>query len=170
MNTVRSSETIMVHDMLEEYNMSSPILIDRDILRDRDARVTVHPCEWDGCTIHIAVDHKEVSKHLQRHHDINTSATSEDTQQITCRWMGCLDAHMKPGNLTRHILSHLGVRWVCSTCEASLSREDAFRRHSLEKSGCQHAKAIVKYKDGSLVIDTAHLEGGWSALQNVICI
>lgn len=159
----------MVHDMLQEYNGVNPILIDRDILRDHNAEVIVHPCNWQGCTMHIAVEHKQISKHLQQHHGINTSATSEDTQQISCLWTDCLHARMKPGNLTRHILSHLGVRWICSSCEATLSREDAFRRHALEKLGCQDAKAVVKYGDKSLVIDTVYIDGGWSASQNVMC-
>ncbi|KAG2347582.1 hypothetical protein BDR05DRAFT_670585 [Suillus weaverae] len=157
----------MVRDMLSEHSGMNPILLDRDILRDHDAEVRVHPCHWDGCLMHIAVEHKQVSKHLQQHHNINTSATSEDTEQISCLWTGCRHA-MKPGNLPRHILSHLGVRWMCSTCEASLSREDAFRRHALEK-GCQRAKAVVKYGDGSVVIDTVYIDGGWSASQNVMC-
>jgi hypothetical protein len=77
---------------------------------------------------------------------------------------------MKPGNLTRHVLTHLGVRWICENCEGSLSREDAFRRHALEKPNCQNAKAVIKYGDGSVTIDTAYLYGGWSATQNVMCI
>ncbi|KAG1742504.1 hypothetical protein EDB19DRAFT_1592701, partial [Suillus lakei] len=91
----------------------------------------VHPCYWKGCTMHIGVEHKQITRHLQQYHGINTSATSEDTQQITCLWKGCPNSRMKPGNLPRHILSHLGVRWRCSTCQAPLSREDAFRRHTL---------------------------------------
>jgi hypothetical protein len=77
---------------------------------------------------------------------------------------------MKPGNLTRHVLKHLGVSWICSMCESSLSREDAFRRHALEKPSCQNAKAVIKYGDGSLVIDTAYIYGDWSASENVMCI
>ncbi|KAG2032295.1 hypothetical protein BDR03DRAFT_926873 [Suillus americanus] len=171
MNTDRSSENFMVHDMLQEYHGVDPILIDRDILRDHDAEVRVHPCNWGDCTMHIAVEHRQISRHLQQHHSIDTSATSGDTQKISCLWTGCLDTRgMKPGNLTRHILSHLGVQWVCSTCRTPLSREDAFRRHALEKPGCQHAKPVIKYGDKSLVIDTVCINGGWSASQNVMCI
>lgn len=160
----------MVYDMLLEHNGTNPILIDQDTLRDHNGEVIVHPCHWQGCTMHIAVDHKQVSKHLQQYHAINTSATSEDTQQISCLWAGCSDARMKPGNLTRHILSHLGVRRICSMCGSSLSRDDAFRRHTLEKPNCQQAKAVVKHGDKSLVIDKVGIEGGWSASQNVMCI
>ncbi|KAG2753973.1 hypothetical protein P692DRAFT_20173944 [Suillus brevipes Sb2] len=170
MNTDRSSEFSMVHDMLHEQYGVDPILIDQDILRHYGTEVIVHPCKWENCTMHIAVEHKQVSKHLQQHHNINTSATSGATQQITCLWTGCRDAHMKPGNLTRHVLTHLGVRWICENCEGSLSREDAFRRHALEKPNCQNAKAVIKYGDGSVTIDTAYLYGGWSATQNVMCI
>ncbi|KAG2029683.1 hypothetical protein BDR03DRAFT_1096233 [Suillus americanus] len=170
MNTDRSSEFSMVYDMLVEEHGVNPILIDQDTLRDHTDEVTLHQCNWDGCSMHIAVEHKQVSKHLQQYHGINTSATSEDTQQISCLWTGCLDARMKPGNLPRHILSHLGVRRICSICGASLSRDDAFRRHTLEKPGCQYAKAVVKFGDKSRVIDTVCIDGGWSATQNIMCI
>ncbi|KAG2074826.1 hypothetical protein BDR04DRAFT_119221 [Suillus decipiens] len=164
------SHISMIHDMLEEHHRVHPILIDQDILRDYDAEVTVHPCNWAGCTMHTAVEQRQVAKHLQKYHGISTSATSEDTQQILCLWAGCPNSHMKPGNLPRHVVSHLGVRWHCSMCKSSLSREDAFRRHTLEKPDCQHAKAIVKCGGESLVIDTVSFDGGWSASQNVLCI
>lgn len=163
----------MVHDIMmlrPEYNRANPILIDRGILCDHNTKVTVHPCNWDGCMMHIAVEHKQVCKHLQQHHGLNTtSPTSDDMQQTTCLWTACLGAHMKLENLPRHmLLSHLGVRWICSTCGGSLSREDAFRRHALERPGCQYAKPVVKYGDGSLVIDNSVvLDGGWSASQKV---
>lgn len=159
----------MVHDMLHEQYGVDPILIDQEILRHHNAEVIVHSCKWENCTMHVAVEHKQVSKHLQHHHHINTSATSGGTEQIPCLWTGC-SAYMKPGNLTRHVLTHLGVRWICSNCEGSLSRDDAFRRHALEKPNCQHAKAVIKYGNGSFAIDTAYLNGGWSATQNVMCI
>jgi hypothetical protein len=160
----------MVQDMLHEQNGVDPILIDQEILRHHNAEVMVHPCKWENCTRHIAVEHKQVSKHLQQHHHINTSATSGNTQQITCLWADCSDAHMKPGNLTRHVLKHLGVRWMCSNCEGTLSREDAFKRHALETPNCRHAKAVIQYGNGSFTIDTAYLDGGWSTTQNVMCI
>ncbi|KAG2159101.1 uncharacterized protein EDB93DRAFT_444581 [Suillus bovinus] len=156
MNTDRSSENFVAHDMPQGYNRMNPILIDRDILHDHDTDVIVHPCHWDGCPMHIAVDFKHISKHLQQHHGIDTSTTSEDTRQVTCLWTGCLNTHMKPGNLPRHILSHLGVRWMCSTCGALLSREDAFRRHALEKERCKYTTAVVKYGGESLVISRVH--------------
>ncbi|KAG1851332.1 hypothetical protein DFJ58DRAFT_426760 [Suillus subalutaceus] len=166
MNTDRSPDFSMVHDiLLEHHNGANPILIDRDILRDHDAEVRVHPCNWADCKMHIGVEHRQISRHLQQHHGINTSATSEDTQQISCLWSGCPKSRMKPGNLTRHILSHLGVRWNCQICGASLSRDDAFRRHTLEKPGCQYAQAVVEHGGKSLVIDTACIDGGFSASQ-----
>ncbi|KAG1818022.1 uncharacterized protein BJ212DRAFT_120920 [Suillus subaureus] len=170
MNANRWSEFSMIHDMLLEQKGVNPILIDQEILRDQNDEVIVHPCNWPGCTMHIGVELKQISKHLQKHHGINISATSEDTQKIPCLWTGCVDARTKPGNLPRHILSHLEVRQICSICGASLSRDDAFRRHTLEKPGCQDAKSVVRYGDKSLVIDKLCIEGGWSASQNVMCV
>ncbi|KAG2055655.1 hypothetical protein BDR06DRAFT_331387 [Suillus hirtellus] len=172
MNPVRSSDKSMVQDMLLEVNGVNPILIAWDALHEHDTEVRVHPCDWKGgCRMHIPVELKQVSKHLKQHHGINTSATSGDTQKITCLWTGCLDTHTKPGNLSRHVLTqHLGVRWICSKCGSSLSREDAFRRHSLESSSCQSAEVVVDYGDGSRVIDLVYINGGWSASQNVILI
>ncbi|KAG1828528.1 hypothetical protein EV424DRAFT_510175 [Suillus variegatus] len=169
MNPVRSSD--MVQDMLLEFNGVNPILIARDAVHEYDTEVRVHPCDWKGCRMHIPVELKQVSKHLKQYHGINTSATSEDTEKITCLWSGCLDTHTKPGNLSRHVLtSHFGVRWICSHCQSSLSREDAFRRHSLERPNCQSAEVVVDYGDGSQVIDLVYIDGGWSASQNVMLI
>ncbi|KAG2153384.1 hypothetical protein DEU56DRAFT_483113 [Suillus clintonianus] len=172
MNTERSSEVRMVHDMLQEHNKMDPIVIDRDILRDADAnsRVKVHPCNWNGCDMHVGVEHKQVAKHLQQHHGINASATSKETKEIVCLWKGCLDSHTKPGNLTRHILKHIGVRHICLTCQRSFSREDAFRRHTTEKECCQDAEVAVSYGAEVRAIDTLCMDSGWSISQNVMCI
>ncbi|KAG0703329.1 hypothetical protein DFH29DRAFT_917521 [Suillus ampliporus] len=157
--------------MLQDHFGVNPILIDQDLLPDNDVKVKVYPCSWDGCTMHVGVEHKQVAKHLQQRHGVNTSATSEETDKISCLWMNCFDSPMKPGNLPRHVLSaHLPVRWNCLTCRKQLSREDAFRRHTQEKLGCQYARPAISYGDGVVEIDTECIVGGWSIDQNVMCI
>ena len=36
---------------------------------------------------------------------------------------------MKQENLSRHIVTHLGVKWKCPHCERLFSRDDAVHRH-----------------------------------------
>ncbi|KAG1740836.1 uncharacterized protein EDB91DRAFT_1131712 [Suillus paluster] len=170
MNADWPSNISVLHAMLKEHNGVDPILIDQDLLPDDHTKVKVHPCNWDGCTMHVGVEHRHVAKHLQQRHNVSTSATSEETHRISCGWDGCSE-QMKPGNLPRHVLSsHLEVRWICLLCSKSLSREDAFRRHTQEKEACQYARPTISYGDGVLEIDTQCINGGWSISQNVICI
>ncbi|KAG1728387.1 uncharacterized protein EDB91DRAFT_1162115 [Suillus paluster] len=142
-----------------------------DLLHENGAKVKVHPCKWDNCTMHVGVEHRHVAKHLQQRHGVNISATNEETHRIPCLWVDCFDFQMKPGNLPRHVLStHLEERWICLTCSELFSREDAFRRHTQEKPACQYARPAVSYGDGVLEIDTQCFDGGRSIDQNVICI
>ncbi|OAX38515.1 hypothetical protein K503DRAFT_157565 [Rhizopogon vinicolor AM-OR11-026] len=169
MNT--DPRSLFVHALLHEHNGGNPIVIDQDILSDYDNKVRLKPCQWNGCTMHIALEHKHVAKHFQQRHGINTSATSEEAQKMSCLWLGCSDAQMKPGNIARHVLSaHLEVKWNCLTCGKPYTREDAFRRHTQEKMTCQYAKYFVSYGNGVIKIDTGCIAGGWSAGQNVLCI
>ncbi|OAX43709.1 hypothetical protein K503DRAFT_765683 [Rhizopogon vinicolor AM-OR11-026] len=124
-----------VHALLYEHNGGNPIVIDEGILSDYDSKVKLQPCQWNGCTMH-------------QHHGINTSAMSEETQKISCLWMGCSDAQTRPGNIARHVLSmHLGVRWICLTCGKHYTRKYAFRRHTQEKLTCQYARSFLSYGD-----------------------
>jgi len=161
----------MIHAMLQDQHGQSPIVIDESLLYDHESTITVHPCDWDNCTMHVALQQKHVSKHLQQRHGINTSATSEDTQKVSCRWLDCVHAEVKPGNMARHVLStHLGVRWKCQTCGRPYTREDAFRRHAQEKPSCQFAKYEISYENEVREIYTNTIIGGWSGDQNVMCI
>ncbi|OJA20844.1 hypothetical protein AZE42_02507 [Rhizopogon vesiculosus] len=164
-------QSLFVHALLDEHNGGNPIIIDESLLSDYDSKVKLQPCQWNGCTMHLALEHKHVAKHLQQRHGINTSATSEETQKISCLWMGCSHVQMKPGNAARHVLStHLEIKWICLTCRKEYTREDAFRRHTQEKVACQSARTVVSYGDGVREIDTGCINGGWSAGQNVLCI
>ncbi|KAJ8591054.1 hypothetical protein M405DRAFT_814950 [Rhizopogon salebrosus TDB-379] len=171
MNTDPSSQISMIYAMLKEHHGASPIMIDQSLLSDHDTKIRVQPCKWDGCAMYVGLEHKHVSKHLQHRHGLNTSATSEETQGISCLWSNCFHSQMKPGNMARHVLStHLGVRWNCLTCQKSYTRDDAFRRHTQEKPSCQYARPAVSFGDGSREIDTAGINSGCSFEQNVICI
>jgi hypothetical protein len=166
-----SSPISMVYAMLQEQHGESPIVIDEDLLSDYNAKVKVQACKWDGCAMHIGLEHKHVSKHLQHRHNLNTSATSEETLGIPCLWSNCSHSQPKPGNMARHVLStHLGVRWRCLTCLKSYAREDAFRRHTQETPSCRYASSAILFGDGAREIDTECINGGWSLEQNVMCI
>ena len=161
----------VVYAMLQDVHGQSPIMIDQSLLCDHEPTIRVHPCDWENCTMHVALDQKHVSKHLQQRHGVNTSATSENTQKEPCRWLNCIHAQMKPGNMARHVLSaHLGVRWNCQTCGRLYTREDAFRRHTQEKESCQFAKYEISYENGVREICTDGISEGWSIDQNVMCI
>lgn len=166
-----SSAINIVLALLQEYNGGNPIMIDQDLLCDHNAKIKVHPCGWNNCTMHMALEHKHVAKHLQQRHGVNTSGTSEETQKISCLWANCSHSPMKPGNIARHILStHLPIKWICLTCGKDYTREDAFRRHTQEKPSCHGAKHVVSYGDGVREIDTEYISRGWSIEQNVMCI
>jgi hypothetical protein len=160
----------MVHNMLRElHNGESPIIVDQSLLCDCNAKVKVHPCNWDGCSMHVALEHKHISKHLQQRHGIDTTTTSKEAQKVSCLWLDCYHSQLKPGKLARHVLStHLGVRWICLTCRRSYAREDAFRRHTQEEEGCQFAAYEVSCNFRE--IDTESIIGGWSSNQNAICL
>ncbi|OJA12881.1 hypothetical protein AZE42_02908 [Rhizopogon vesiculosus] len=70
-----------VHALLHEHNGGNPIVIDEGLLSDYDSKVKLQPCQWNGCTMHVALEHKHVAEHLQQRHGINTSAMSEETQK-----------------------------------------------------------------------------------------
>jgi hypothetical protein len=153
--------------MLQEHNGADPILIDWDLLCHCNAKVKVYPCKWNGCTLHLAVEHMQIAKHFRQRHGANNSTSSEE---VSCLWTNC-HSPIKPDNLPRHILSmHIGERWICLTCGKRYPREDAFRRHTQESPNCQLTQPVISYGDEIREIDTECIAGGWSIDQNVLCI
>lgn len=61
---------------------------------------------------------------------ISANARSDCPSKFwTCRWGGRCDSRIRKEGFRRHVLGHL-VRWKCSTCSSTYSRDDSARKHA----------------------------------------
>ncbi|KAG1861706.1 hypothetical protein F4604DRAFT_1787925, partial [Suillus subluteus] len=88
--------------------------------------LVVYECKLEGvpCGMFVEGTTNAVSAHLRRH-----GINSPDSARISCPWGGCSKT-LKRGGLTRHILTHLGVKVRCSICEVVRCRPTSFVRIS----------------------------------------
>ncbi|KAG2127720.1 uncharacterized protein EDB93DRAFT_1055689, partial [Suillus bovinus] len=87
--------------------------------------LVVYECKLEGvpCGMFIEGTTSAVSAHLREH-----GITGPDNASTSCPWAGCYKT-LKRGGMTRHILTHLGVKLCCSVCGVVKCRLDIFRAH-----------------------------------------
>ncbi|KAH7914923.1 hypothetical protein BJ138DRAFT_1142945 [Hygrophoropsis aurantiaca] len=98
-----------------------------------------HNISRTGSDTRVRAANGSTSPNPENHHLRTASSCNSDSEcesgteapanQITCLWAGC-GKKLGWESVARHIgSSHLGTKWVCSRCNAALSREDAWQRH-----------------------------------------
>ncbi|OAX39230.1 hypothetical protein K503DRAFT_769666 [Rhizopogon vinicolor AM-OR11-026] len=112
----------------------------------------VYRCKLQGvpCGLHVEGTASAVSAHLRGHGIIGP-----DNISTTCMWGNCSKT-LKRGSMTRHILTHLGVKVRCPVCGAVKSRYDTFRAHIKFSEPCHLASAeMVDGPEGRVLVPTA---------------
>ncbi|KAG2354895.1 hypothetical protein BDR07DRAFT_583565 [Suillus spraguei] len=97
----------------------------------------LYKCQLQGipCGLHVEGTTSAVSAHLRRH-----GITGPDSTSTICTWSGCSKT-LKKGSMTRHLLTHLGVKVRCSACGVVMCRHDLLRAHIKSAEPCHSAIA-----------------------------
>jgi len=113
--------------------------------------LVVYECKAAGpCGLYLEGTQSAISAHLRRH----GITASPDHNTIDCPWGGCSKT-MKKDSLTRHILTHIGVRARCSMCGLVRSRSDVIRAHIASSESCKFAfSEVVHGPEGYAVVGT----------------
>ncbi|OJA12789.1 hypothetical protein AZE42_11490 [Rhizopogon vesiculosus] len=119
----------------------------------------VYRCELQGvpCGLFVEGTTSAVSAHLRGHGNIGP-----DNASTSCTWGSCSET-LKRGSLSRHILTHLGVKVRCSVCRVVMCRRDLIRAHIKTSTSCGFASAeTVDGPEGHIVVPTT-----WSTAHQV---
>ena len=102
------------------------------------------------CGLYLEGTHGAISAHLRRH----GITASPDHNTIDCPWDGCSKT-IKKDSLTRHILTHIGVKARCSMCGLVRSRCDVIRAHIASSESCKFAFSdVVHGPEGHAIVGT----------------
>ena len=137
------------------------ILVDPETfarMQQSDQSPVVYECKLqDPCGIFLEGTHTGISAHLRRH---GISTRPDDNNAISCPWGSCSKI-IKKGNLTRHILTHLGVKARCSMCGLVKCRRDVIRAHITSSERCNLAFSdVVHGPEGRVLIGTVSTATG----------
>ncbi|KAG2079211.1 hypothetical protein BDR04DRAFT_1086361 [Suillus decipiens] len=111
--------------------------------------VVLYKCQLQEipCGLHVEGTTCALSAHLRRH-DI----TGPDSTSTICTWSGCFKT-LKKGSMTRHLLTHLGVKVRCSVCGVVMCRHDLLRTHIKSSEPCHSAIAdTVRGPEGHVFV------------------
>lgn len=122
-----------------------------------DQPLVAYECKLQqfGCGMFVEGTTWAIAAHLRGH-----GITGPDTASTSCTWGGCSKT-LKRGCMTRHILTHLGVKVRCSVCGVVKCRHDLLRAHIKSSEQCRFAFVdIVHGPEGHLLVPeglvTAH--------------
>ncbi|KAG1797232.1 uncharacterized protein BJ212DRAFT_391151 [Suillus subaureus] len=121
--------------------------------------LVVYECKLEGvpCGMFVEGTTSAVSAHLRGH-----GITGPDSASTNCLWAGCSKA-LKRGGMTRHILTHLGVKVRCSVCGVVKCRLDILRAHIRSSELCRLACVdTVHGPEGRFLVPT-----GWTTTHQV---
>lgn len=92
-----------------------------------------HDVQGQPCGVLIEGGVLGILKHFACVHvrpRISANARSASPSKFwICRWGGKCDSRIRKEGFKRHVLGHL-VRWGCSTCSLTYSRDDSARKHA----------------------------------------
>ncbi|KAG2151751.1 hypothetical protein BD769DRAFT_1401211 [Suillus cothurnatus] len=114
--------------------------------------LVVYECKLEGvpCGMFVEGTTSAVSAHLRGH-----GITGPGNARITCLWTGCSKRLNREG-MTRHILTHLGVKVRCTMCRAVKCRLDLLRAHIRSSESCHFARVgIVHGPEGRFLYPTS---------------
>ncbi|EIN04725.1 hypothetical protein PUNSTDRAFT_138370 [Punctularia strigosozonata HHB-11173 SS5] len=91
--------------------------------------VTMVACPWPGCIVLAEVSSGKISKHIMAH--IVERNAGLQVADFSCPYEGCDTKCSDKRALERHLRSnqHLKLKLLCTICDATISRKDAFKRH-----------------------------------------
>ncbi|KAG2146961.1 uncharacterized protein EDB93DRAFT_459144 [Suillus bovinus] len=92
-----------------------------------------HHVQGQPCGVLIKGGFPGILKHFACIHvrpRISANTRSDHPSEFwICRWGGKCDSCIRKEGFKRHVLGHL-VRWKCSTCPLTYSRDDSARKHA----------------------------------------
>lgn len=92
-----------------------------------------HYVQGRPCGVPIEGGLPGILEHIARVHvrpRISANARSDLPSEFwVCRWNGKCNTRIRKEGFRRHVLGHL-VRWKCSTCSSTYSRDDSARKHA----------------------------------------
>jgi hypothetical protein len=110
--------------------------------------VVVYECKLQEvpCGMFLEGTTSAISAHLRGH-----GMTGPDHATQSCTWDNCSKT-LRNGSMTRHILTHLGVKVRCSMCGVVKCRHDLLRAHIKSSELCHFAFAQVVHAPGACVL------------------
>lgn len=96
-------------------------------------------CRWADCGMWITSEKEAVKDHLICIHNVELKGRPADLE--SCKWVGCSSSLQRSG-LVRHFRTHLGLKWGCSVCKATYTRQDSVGYHARKEPQCEVARAI----------------------------
>ncbi|KAH7912391.1 hypothetical protein BJ138DRAFT_1148388 [Hygrophoropsis aurantiaca] len=142
-------------------NIPQPVAIHGELNQDNPVRpwdrlglaqYAIYPCKWiseDGvpCGMYVASDRNSILRHHEARHGVN------HVEEILCRWDGLCPNNsrkMLPASIPRHLETHFGIKWGCSSCDFIATRHYTVEEHTAKNTDC--SEAIVKEVHGSGVL------------------
>ncbi|KAH7903498.1 hypothetical protein BJ138DRAFT_1168062, partial [Hygrophoropsis aurantiaca] len=126
---------------------------------NRPITIFAYKCEWvsaDGqvCNMHFASDQNSIFRHLKERHQVRRVGTS------LCRWGGICQ-ELRHDTIARHVMTHVGVGWACSSCPYTATRRDKARKHVDEnRAQCPGAHVNEVRGPTGLVMDVSPFTKG----------
>ncbi|KAG1878327.1 hypothetical protein F4604DRAFT_1756610 [Suillus subluteus] len=126
--------TLWYHILLTTVQQHIPLT---NHMNQSNQPVVLYKCQLQGipCGLHVEGTTCAVTAHLRRH-----GITGLDSTSTICTWGGCSKT-LKKGSMTRHLLTHLGVKACCSACGVVKCRDDLLRAHIKSSEPCHSAVA-----------------------------
>jgi hypothetical protein len=108
-------------------------------MQQSDQPLVAYRCELQegGCGMFMEGTTRAVAAHLRGH-----GITGSDTASTSCTWGDCSKI-LKRGSMTRHILTHLGVKVRCSVCGIVMCRHDRLHAHIASSEQCHSASVDI---------------------------
>ncbi|KAG1794350.1 uncharacterized protein HD556DRAFT_1442917 [Suillus plorans] len=103
---------------------------------------STHPCRWHNkgtpCTHELTS--QNIFAHFHQYHPIDV----DSDESFTCSWItphaGCCGKKLKVDSFTRHIITHIGIKFRCSVCRKRMAaRNDLAAKHRRRRAACAQA-------------------------------
>ncbi|KAH7913132.1 hypothetical protein BJ138DRAFT_1099692 [Hygrophoropsis aurantiaca] len=133
------------------------LLYDTRSFSGRLKQYVIYKCDWisdDGltCNKHFARDNHSMFLHLKEFHGVRHG------EKMSCQWGGLCSNNsrsMLPASIPRHLETHLGIKWGCSSCNFIATRPDIVKSHTVQNTSCSGAEVKEIHGSGALFVDSS---------------
>ncbi|KAG1721411.1 hypothetical protein EDB19DRAFT_1772877 [Suillus lakei] len=117
------------------YSNSSPI-------DHPNEHYSTHHCWWDNERMPCSheLQSNNILAHFHQHHRIDVDKEGSFTCSWTTPRAGCCGKKLKIDSLSRHITTHIGIKFKCSVCSKKMAaRNDLAAKHRRHRPACSQA-------------------------------